>query len=140
SGRSYGPSGAWIYADDGYDRSERTFERHYFYSSNKGETEVNVPAGKVVIEISRGLEERPYRKVVEVQRDKAENISLKLEPLSLDSLHAEHWVASDLHVHMNYGGTYRNDAWHLAGQGEAEGLDVINELPVNKEQRFPDVG
>ena len=140
SARSYGPSDAWIFADDGYDRSERALEPHYFYSSNMGETEVNVPAGKVVIGISRGLEEKPYRRVVEVQRDKAESISIKLEPLNLDSLHAEHWVASDLHVHMNYGGTYRNDAWHLAGQGEAEGLDVINELPVNKEQRFPDVG
>ena len=40
---------------------------------------------------------------------------------------------------MNYGGTYRNDPTHLVEQGEAEGLQIIHELTVNKEQRFPDM-
>ncbi len=40
---------------------------------------------------------------------------------------------------MNYGGTYRNEPRHLVEQGEAEGLKVISQLTVNKEQRFPDI-
>lgn len=40
---------------------------------------------------------------------------------------------------MNYGGTYRNNPTHLLEQGEAEGLKLIQELTVNKEQRFPDM-
>ena len=46
---------------------------------------------------------------------------------------------SDLHVHMNYGGTYRNTPAHLVEQAEAEDLDIVNDLIVNKEQRFPDI-
>src|SRR5260221_4488870 len=40
---------------------------------------------------------------------------------------------------MNYGVTYRNDPTHQAEIGEAEGVEVFNELTVNKEQRFPDI-
>jgi hypothetical protein len=40
---------------------------------------------------------------------------------------------------MNYGGVYRNTPAHLAVQAEAEGLDIVNALIVNKEQRFPDI-
>jgi hypothetical protein len=40
---------------------------------------------------------------------------------------------------MNYGGAYRNTPEHLALQGRAEDLDVIENLIVNKEQRIPDV-
>jgi TolB protein len=49
------------------------------------------------------------------------------------------WVSSDLHVHMNYGGMYRNTPAHLVEQAEAENLDIVNDLIVNKEQRFPDI-
>ncbi len=31
-GRFYAPAGAWIHADDGFDRSERRFEAHYFHA------------------------------------------------------------------------------------------------------------
>ncbi len=40
---------------------------------------------------------------------------------------------------MNYGGTYRNSPAHLVHQARAEGLSVVNDLIVNKEQRFPDI-
>jgi TolB protein len=41
---------------------------------------------------------------------------------------------------MNYGGTYRNTPEHLVRQAEAEDLDVVFDLVVNKEQRIPDIG
>jgi hypothetical protein len=40
---------------------------------------------------------------------------------------------------MNYGGLYRNTPNRLAQQGRAEDLNVIQNLIVNKEQRFPDI-
>ena len=51
----------------------------------------------------------------------------------------ECWVSSDLHVHMNYGGEYRNTPEHLVLQAEAENLGIVNNLIVNKEQRIPDI-
>jgi hypothetical protein len=40
---------------------------------------------------------------------------------------------------MNYGGAYVNFPQNLRDQAEAEGLEIINNLIVNKEQRFPDI-
>jgi TolB protein len=50
------------------------------------------------------------------------------------------WRSADLHVHMNYGGHYRNTPEILARQARAEDLDVVYNLIVNKEERVPDVG
>ena len=40
---------------------------------------------------------------------------------------------------MNYGGHYRNTPAHLAFQAKAEGLHLVENLVVNKEQRIPDI-
>jgi hypothetical protein len=40
---------------------------------------------------------------------------------------------------MNYGGTYRNTPERLVSQADAEDLDVVFDLVVNKEQRVPDI-
>jgi hypothetical protein len=50
------------------------------------------------------------------------------------------WLSADLHVHMNYGGHYRNTPEHLKQQARAEDLDVVQNLIVNKEERVPDIG
>ncbi len=52
---------------------------------------------------------------------------------------AGHWVSGDVHVHMNYGGTYRNTPAHLVTQALAENLGLVHSVIVNKEQRFPDI-
>ncbi len=57
----------------------------------------------------------------------------------LDDLEARGWYSGDLHVHMNYGGMYRNDPTRLALQARAEDLHVVENLIVNKEGRVPDV-
>jgi hypothetical protein len=49
------------------------------------------------------------------------------------------WVSADVHVHMNYGGHYRNTPSHLILQAQAEDLDIVENLIVNKEQRIPDI-
>mgnify|MGYP000179826803 CR=1 FL=1 len=48
-------------------------------------------------------------------------------------------MSGDAHIHMNYGGHYRNTPENLARQAEAEDLRVVHNLIVNKEVRIPDV-
>jgi len=49
------------------------------------------------------------------------------------------WRSGDVHVHMNYGGVYRMTPEKLAKQADAEDLDLVFNLIVNKEQRIPDI-
>jgi len=121
AGRSFAPKDAWIQADDGYNRNERALERHYFHTGEGVDAKVEVPAGKFTVEVSQGLEARPFRKIVEVKAGKVAEVDATLAPLDFDGGGEEHWVASDLHVHMNYGGTYRNNRERLIEQGEAKG-------------------
>jgi len=133
-GRSYAPEDTWIYADDGFDRSERAFERHYF----EGGGEVSVPPGVITIEVSRGYDYRPERLTVDTNKIQSD-LEIKLKKLARLDPNEGEWVSSDLHVHQNYGGTYKNDRATLVKQAEAEGVDIVHNLVVNKEQRFPDL-
>ncbi len=49
------------------------------------------------------------------------------------------FLSADLHVHMNYGGHYRSTPETLLAQQDAEDLDVVYNLLVNKEERIPDI-
>lgn len=133
-GRAYAPDDAWIHADDGFDRALRPFEAHYFHARTAG---VAVPAGRVVVEAMHGLEDQAVRQDVVVAAG-GTTVKLTIPPLDLPSGFAS-WVSADLHVHMNYGGAYRNDPARLVAQAEAEDLDLVFNLIVNKEQRIPDV-
>ncbi|HUL35851.1 MAG TPA: CehA/McbA family metallohydrolase [Candidatus Eisenbacteria bacterium] len=137
-GRFHAPDDAWIFADDGFDRKEQAFEAHYFYPEENHEVTLEVPSGKIRVRVSRGMREKPFEQTVEVKAGETQTVTVDLRPMEFETAGEGHWVASDLHVHMNYGGTYRNYVSHLWTQAVAEGLEVINELIVNKEQRIPD--
>ncbi|HEY1471610.1 MAG TPA: CehA/McbA family metallohydrolase [Candidatus Acidoferrum sp.] len=139
NGRFYAPADAWIFSDDGFDPKQSPFEAHYFYSGERSDEHLSVPSGKYTLEAMGGFEMKPVRRTINVSAGRTESIEAALEPLEFNREHGRTWVASDLHVHMNYGGTYRNEPRHLVEQGEAEGLQVISQLTVNKEQRFPDI-
>jgi TolB protein len=139
-GRFFAPPDAWVFADDGFDRKEFPSERHYFYSYGGQMVQLAVPFGKATVEVSQGLERKLFRQTVEIVDRRAVLVPVKLEPVGFNPDHGDHWSASDLHVHMNYGGTYRTDPQMLTGMAEAEGIEFCNELTVNKEQRFPDIG
>jgi len=138
-GRFHAPEDAWIFADDAFDRKEQAFETHYFYPETDREVTVEVPAGKARVQVSRGMGEKTFEQTVEVKAGETQTVLADLKPIEFETPGNGHWVASDLHAHMNYAGTYRNYASHVWTQAEAEGLEVINELIVNKEQRIPDV-
>ncbi|HEY8257915.1 MAG TPA: CehA/McbA family metallohydrolase [Gemmatimonadales bacterium] len=135
-GRSWAPDNAWRHADDGFDRSERKFEYGYFHTP--GQSVVMVPVGSFSVEVSRGPAFRVERRTVAVGRDRLTTVRVALR--RLDNLAGRGWYSGDLHVHMNYGGAYRNDPAGLAFQAKAEDLQVVENLIVNKEGRVPDVG
>lgn len=136
-GHAYAPESAWIHADDAYDRRERPFEAHYFHTD--GSAELDAPAGKVEIEALRGFEFHVERTRVDVEAGKTATVTMHLKPFTLPSTAAVRWASGDLHVHMNYSGAYRDTPKNLVAQAEAENLNVVHALIVNKEQRIPDV-
>jgi TolB protein len=133
--RAYAPDDAWIQVDDSFTRFERPFEAHYF--DTQGESAITVPAGAVQIDIMRGFEYAFEQRKVEVKADSTTNLTIQLRP-KIPYEPAE-WISGDVHVHMNYGGVYRNTPSHLVEQADAENLAIVEDLVVNKEQRVPDI-
>jgi len=137
NGMADAPDNAWMHADDSFDRSERSFEAHYFDTS--GASEVVVPAGDVEVDVMRGFENHFEQHKVSVKADSTTPLTVRMSPLSVEVNTTSNWVSGDVHVHMNYAGTYRNTPAHLVEQAAAENLAIVEDLVVNKEQRIPDM-
>jgi TolB protein len=136
SGKSYAPDDAWRHADEAFVRSERRFEYGYFHAN--GACALTLPAGQYIVEASHGPEFSIARREVHIEPDGTAKQDLVLDRLA--DMPARGWWSGDLHVHMNYGGAYRNTPAHLKFQARAEDLHVVENLVVNKEQRIPDIG
>jgi len=133
-GRGYFPAEAWAHADDGFDRAERRFEFTYFHTA--GSSRIDLPPGRYVVETTKGLEYGRRVDTVTVSgRPAVHRVGLR----RLIDFPAQGWFSGDLHVHMNYGGHYRNTPARLRFQAEAEDIHVAENLVVNKEGRIPDV-
>jgi TolB protein len=137
-GKFYAPHDARIAADDGYNRAERTFEAHYFDSS-KALSEILLPQGTYHIDVMKGFGYQIARQTIQTGQKLSIPVRIKLSRLDWYRQEPEVWVGGDLHVHMNYGGAYRITPKMLLEQADAEDLVVVNNLIVNKEQRFPDI-
>ncbi|MFO1408681.1 MAG: CehA/McbA family metallohydrolase [Steroidobacteraceae bacterium] len=136
-GRAYATRDAWMHADDGFDRARMPQEVHYFHCAPPCELEV--PAGTAHVTVTRGLESLPWVGEVQVEAGGSAMATATLVPHALPDAYGR-WVSADLHVHMNYGGDYRNTPERLVAQARAEDLDIVYNLVVNKEERVPDVG
>jgi TolB protein len=136
-GRAYAPDDAWMNADDHFVRSERPFEAHYFHSS--GNSEITMPAGRAEVEVMKGFEYSFERQIVNITAGKKSSLTIHLKALDLPKEPGSQWVNGDVHVHMNYAGTYRNTPQHLVSQAAAENLQIVEDLVVNKEERIPDI-
>jgi len=134
-GRAYAPENAWMQADDGFDRDLQAFENHYFHCP--GQCTLTLPIGDARLQVSHGMD---YA-IAEEQRTitaAGNTTTIRLEPLQLPTQYG-HFASADLHVHMNYGGHYRNTPENLIEQARAEHLDAVYNLIVNKEERIPDI-
>jgi TolB protein len=126
-----------VHADDGFDRNQQPFERHYVYVHNG--SDFIAPQGDVTLEVSHGLEYFAERKTIHVEAGKSQAVTVHLKRAGASWPKTERWASGDLHVHMNYGGTYWMDSKYLTIPAAAEHVEVVNNLVVNKEQRFPDI-
>src|SRR5688572_7665991 len=135
-GRAHAPRTAWMHADDGFDRAKLATEAHYFHCASP--CTLDVPAGAADVVVQHGFEHALWRQrpVVAAGRETTLEVALVAQPLPAEF---GRFTTVDLHVHMNYGGHYRNTSANLARQAQAEDLDVVENLIVNKEQRVPDI-
>jgi TolB protein len=136
AGRFYAPIHAWMHHAE-FDRNEHPFEARYFHTA--GEDLIEVPAGMVKVEVMKGLGRKPERRTLQVPAAGAAEFAAVLPARAWLDGKDRHWVSADVHVHMNYGGHYRNTPAHLVLQAQAEDLDIVENLIVNKEQRIPDI-
>ena len=128
-GRFFAPDDAWIHADDLLIPERQRMETRYVHGA--GEWRMSVPLGPLEIKVARG----PGYAVVRRKVDAEASVTVTLPRLAFPGK----WWSGDLHVHMNYGGRYRNTPAQLVQQARAEGLDLVYNLVVNKEQRVPDI-
>ena len=138
-GRAYAPDSAWVYSDEGFDRTQRPFEAHYFYlnvSTLRPSEPVTVPAGKVRVEITRGLERLPVRLDSELEPGENKIISFRVQPLRFSN-HAAGvlWRSGDADMHTIDGGAYPPNSRVLVTQMTAEDVAVGSDFMTNIGER-----
>jgi hypothetical protein len=90
----------------------------HFCSYIPGETTIDLPLGRVYVEVAKGLEIRPVRKVVRVTR-KTREVLIEIEKVL--PWREKGWISADTHVHFLSPQT-------ALLEGEAEGVNVVNLL------------
>ncbi len=102
----------------------------HFCTYIPGETTINLPLGKVYIEVSKGFEIRPVRKVVEVTPATRE-IVVEIEKVL--PWCERGWVTADTHVHFL-------SPMSALLEGSAEGVNVVNLLASQWGELMTNVG
>lgn len=116
-GRAYAPDG-------GFHRVIAVSETHYFHTA--GEAEVEVPAGRTMVEAMRGFEFRPARAEVNVRAGSTETVTLR--PERLIDMPARGWYSGDTHIHDLHQGRFGLTHETFFLQLVAEDLHVTNAL------------
>jgi dipeptidyl aminopeptidase/acylaminoacyl peptidase len=126
-GKFYAPSDAYA----------RASSRGDFLFHHAGSFRVEVPAGRVSLDVVKGFEFHPKTTTVEVEAGEVHAITVALERLT--DLSARGWYSGSTHVHMNYGGNLGNTLENLMMMSEAEDQDIVNEQVANKDSSGPAV-
>ena len=108
------PNPAWI---EDYS-CDLVYDKTHFCTYIHGETFLNLPLGRIYVEVTKGLEIRPIRKVVQVT-GRTRKITLRVKKVL--PWREGGWVSADTHVH-----TLSPMAALLEGAGE--GVNVVNLL------------
>jgi TolB protein len=139
-GKFYAADDEMVYADDGLDQSRSSFETHYFYMRHTDG--VDVSEGRIKVIVSKGLEYEPETRELDLSLSSTKEptvLEFHLRRVEWKNSSDQAWTSSDLHVHMNYGGSYQLGPSEVLDIAEAEDVRIVNNLLVNKEQRFPDI-
>lgn len=100
------------------------------YAYVDGNCVVDVPVGRVFVEITRGFEMRPLRRIVNIDKN-TEILTFELEKTL--RWREQGWVSSDTHVHFLSPQT-------ALLEGQAEGVNVVNLLASQWGEMFSNVG
>lgn len=95
-----------------------------------GETTIQLPLGKLYIEVSKGFEVKPIRKIVTVSKA-TKAITIQLEKVL--PWREKGWVTADTHVHFLSTGS-------ALLEGAAEGVNVVNLLASQWGELMTNVG
>jgi TolB protein len=101
-----------------------------------GSYTVQVPAGRFVVEATKGFEYWPGRKEVTVRG--GETIDVVVPMKRHVDMPAKGWLNGSTHVHMNYGGNLRNTPERLLLTAHCEGMHIVSSLVANKDNRILD--
>lgn len=126
------PNPAWFedYSVDFVHHAETDPDRAHYCTYIPGETTLKLPPGKVYLEVSRGFEVRPVRKIVEVSPASRE-IVVEIEKAL--PWREQGWVTADTHVH------FLSPTSALL-EGAAEGVNVVNLLASQWGELMTNVG
>lgn len=100
------------------------------YAYVDGYCTIDLPIGSVFVEITRGFEVRPLRRIVEID-ETTEVVTFELE--NVLRWRENGWVSSDTHVHFLSPQT-------ALLEGKAEGVNVVNLLASQWGEMFSNVG
>lgn len=95
-----------------------------------GETQLNLPLGRVYLEVSKGFEIRPLRQVIEITPE-TEEVVLEIERVL--PWRDKGWVTADTHVHFL-------SPMSALLEGAAEGVNIINLLASQWGELMTNVG
>jgi hypothetical protein len=95
-----------------------------------GSFQIELPVDEVFVEITKGFEYAPVRKMLKIEAGQRE---LKLEISRFTDLRSKGWVTADTHVHFLSPST-------AVLEGQAEGLNLINLLAAQWGDLFTNVG
>jgi hypothetical protein len=119
------PNESW-FQDYGADYTLRGHHAAYI----SGRTYLSVPLGKIYVEVSKGFEVRPSRKVIEIGEDTGD-VTIELERVL--NWRDRGWVTADTHVHFLSPRT-------ALLEGEAEGVNIVNLLAAQWGELFTNIG
>ncbi len=120
------PNPAW-FEDYSVDFSHR---RVHFCTYISGETTIDLPLGQVYVEVSKGFEVRPVRRVLSVTQETTE---LVIELEKVLPWREKGWVTADTHVHFL-------TPMSALLEGAAEGVNVVNLLASQWGELMTNVG
>jgi hypothetical protein len=103
---------------------------------HRGAFRVQVPAGKVTLDVIKGFEYWPRHEEVAIRAGEVTERTVSLEAMT--DMAAKGWYSGSTHVHMNYGGNLHNTLENLMMMSEAEDQDIVNEQVANKDNRILD--
>jgi hypothetical protein len=116
----------FVHGGDWYGNASNPHQCTYI----SGETSIDLPLGKVYLEISKGFEIRPIRQVFEIAPE-TDEILIEIERLL--PWRQRGWVTADTHVHFL-------SPMSALLEGSAEGVNVVNLLASQWGELMTNVG